>query len=192
MPGSRWDQFANLRLYYALFYTWPGKKLLFMGDEFAADREWSHERSLDWHLLDDPLHKGIQNLVRDLNQLYVGEPALHELDCEEGGFAWIDANDTEQSVISYLRQGRDKDDLVAVVCNFTPVVRRGYRIGVPAGGFWEEKFNSDSDRYGGSNVGNDGGVAAVAESAHGRPYALSLTLPPYGAVVLRRVGERKE
>ena len=186
MPGDRWQRFANLRLYYTFMYSMPGKKLLFMGNEFAQEREWNSEISLDWHLLDDPLHRGVQQLVRDLNRVYRSCPALHERDCETGGFSWIDANDTEQSIISFLRHGESKDALVAVVCNFTPVVRKGYRIGVPQDGFYEEVLNSDAEKYGGGNVGSLGGVEADAESMHGRPYSLSINIPPFAAVVLRR------
>jgi len=194
MPGDRWQRFANLRLYYTFMYTMPGKKLLFMGDEFAQEREWNSEISLDWHLLDDPMHLGVRQLVRDLNGVYRSCPALYERDCEDGGFSWIDDNDTEQSIISFLRHGDAEDELVAVVCNFTPVVRKGYRIGVPEGGFYEEVLNSDAEKYGGGNVGSLGGVEADAESMHGRPYSLSINVPPFAAVVLRRkaaIGRRK-
>jgi 1,4-alpha-glucan branching enzyme len=189
MPGDAWQRFANLRLYYALMYSHPGKKLLFMGDEFAQDREWNAEISLDWHLADEPAHQGIQRLVRDLNMLYRSTPALYERDCEPDGFAWIDANDTEQSVMSFLRRGGD--DLVAVVFNLTPVIRNDYRIGVPELGLYEESLNTDAESYGGGNVGNLGGVTAIAEPMHGRPYSLSLRLPPFSAVVLRWVGDRQ-
>ncbi len=188
MPGDRWQRFANLRLYYTLMYTSPGKKLLFMGDEIAQEREWNSEISLDWHLLDDPMHRGVQHLVRDLNRVYRSSSALYERDCEEGGFSWIDANDTEQSIISYLRHGNKDNDLVAVVCNFTPVVRNGYRIGVPKDGYYQEALNSDAEKYGGGNVGSLGGVAADQMSMHGRPYSLSINVPPFAAVVLRRKG----
>lgn len=186
MPGMIWDKFANLRLYYAMVYTQPAKKLVFMGNEFAPWHEWSHELSLDWHLLEDPLHKGVQLLVGDLNRAYVGIPALHEGDCEESGFAWIDANDTDQSVISYLRFAKDGVGVAAVVCNFTPVVRSGYRIGVPSHGYYAERINTDSARYGGSNAGNEGGMWAEEVPMHGRPCSLTLTLPPFAAVVLER------
>ena len=185
MTGDRWQRFANLRLYYALMYTFPGKKLLFMGDEFAQEREWNSEISLDWHLLEDAFHLGMQRLVRDLNQAYRSVPALHERDCDESGFSWIDANDTEQSVISFLRQGNRDDEIVAVVCNFTPVVRESYRIGVPKGGRYEELLNTDAEKYGGANVGNFGGVVATEEPMHGRPYSLILRLPPFSTVVLK-------
>lgn len=190
MPGDRWQSFANLRLLYALFFTHPGKKLLFMGQEFAPERDWNPEISLDWHLLGDPMHAGVQRLVRDLNALYRSVPALHELDCAEGGFEWIDANDTEQSVISFLRKDASARGSVAVVCNFTPVVRKGYRIGVPDAGFYAESLNTDAERYGGSNVGNYGGLDADDWPMHGRPFSLGLNLPPFAAVVLRHAGRR--
>ena len=186
MPGNHWDKFAHLRLFYVLLFMNPGKKLVFMGDEFAQWREWNHEMSLDWHLLDDPLHRGVHTLISDLNALYASVPALHELDGEPEGFEWIDCNDTEQSVLSWLRFDRQRERVVAAVCNFTPVVRRDYRIGVPAGGRWLEALNTDSERYGGGNVGNAGGVDTMEEGAHGRPFSLGLTLPPYAAVVLVR------
>lgn len=191
MPGNHWDKFAHLRLLYAYMFAQPGKKQLFMGDEFAQWREWNPEVSLDWHLADEAFHGGIQAVVRDLNRLYAATPALHERDCEAEGFEWIDANDTEQSVISWLRFARDRSHPVAAVCNFTPVVRREYRVGVPEGGFWEEAFNSDAERYNGSNVGNAGGVVAADEFVHGRPHSLSLTLPPYSAVLLVHKGSKQ-
>lgn len=186
MPGNRWEKFANLRLYYGLLYTQPGKKLLFMGNEFAQDREWNHEISLDWHLLDDPLHKGIQLLVGDLNRLYVTIPALHEGDCVEGGFEWIDSNDSDQCVISYLRKSPSGQGIAIVVCNFTPVTRRHYKIGVPADGFYVERLNSDAAQYGGTNTGNAGGVWASPEPLHGRPHSVSLVLPPFSALIFER------
>jgi 1,4-alpha-glucan branching enzyme len=189
MPGDNWQKFANLRLFYALMYTHPGKKLMFMGDEFAQEREWNAEISLDWHLANEPTHQGIQRLVRDLNILYRSTPALYERDCEAEGFAWIDANDTEQSVMSFLRHGRDRSDLIAVVFNLTPVIRGDYRIGVPEPGLYEERLNTDAESYGGGNVGNLGGVVAVAEPMHGRPYSVTLKLPPFSAVVLGWAGD---
>ncbi|MGF1639672.1 MAG: 1,4-alpha-glucan branching protein GlgB [Rhodospirillales bacterium] len=191
MPGDRWQKFANLRLCYALMYTHPGKKRLFMGDEFAQEREWNAEISLDWHLANDPMHQGIQRLVRDLNLLYRAKPALYERDCRPDGFAWIDANDTEQSVMSFLRCGHRHTDLIAVVFNLTPVVRREYRIGVPEQGWYREVLNTDSEIYGGTNVGNMGGVKAVAEPMHGRPCSVTLRLPPFAAVALEWVGDRQ-
>lgn len=188
MPGNRWEKFANLRLYYGLFYTQPGKKLLFMGNEFAQDREWNYEISLDWHLLDDPLHKGIQLLVRDLNRLYAEIPALHEGDCVEGGFEWIDSNDSDQCVISYLRTIPEGQGVAIVVCNFTPVTRRHYKIGVPAAGFYAERLNTDAAQYGGTNAGNAGGVWTSPEPLHGRPYSVSLVLPPFATLIFEHIG----
>jgi 1,4-alpha-glucan branching enzyme len=190
MPGDRWQRFAQLRAYYALMYTHPGKKLLFMGTEFAQEREWNSEISLDWHELGDPMHLGVQRLVRDLNALYRATPALHEQDCEPEGFSWIDCNDSDQSVISFLRLARDGRGTVAVVCNFTPVARPRYRIGVPDGGFYQERLNSDAQAYGGANIGNEGGVEASAEPMHGRPFSLTLKLPPFATVVLEHKGRR--
>ncbi len=188
MPGDRWQKFANLRAYFAFMWTHPGKKLLFMGGEFAQEAEWSHERSLDWHLLDDPMHSGVQSLVRDLNGLYRATPALHVYDVESRGFEWVDASDVEASVYSYLRWGRDGDAPVLTVCNFTPVVRQDYRIGVPRGGRWAERINTDSLIYGGSGVGNWGGVTATDTAWHGRPHSIQLTLPPLATVVLEHIG----
>ncbi len=184
MPGDRWQKFANLRAYFAFMYSQPGKKLLFMGGEFGQAREWNHDQSLDWHLLDGPMHKGVQTLVRDLNHLYRTSAALHHLDCEVEGFAWIDCHDNESSVISYLRRAVDPKDFAVIVCNFTPVVRTGYRIGVPAPGSYSERLNTDSAYYGGSNVGNAGHIGAEAIPMHGMPWSLALTLPPLATVML--------
>ncbi len=185
MPGDEWQKFANLRLLYGYMYTQPGKKLLFMGGEFGQWREWDHETSIDWHLLDAPLHRGLQRWVRDLNTTYRGVPALHERDCEPDGFEWIDCSDTENSVLCYLRRGHDPDEAVLVVCNFTPVPRHNYRVGVPWGGYWQEILNSDATLYGGSGVGNLGGVRATPVRWHGRDYSVNLTLPPLAIVVFR-------
>jgi 1,4-alpha-glucan branching enzyme len=184
MAGDRWQKFANLRAYFTFMWTHPGKKLLFMGGEFAQDREWNHDQSLDWHLLDDPMHKGVQQLVADLNRLYRDRPALHRLDCDPEGFEWIDASNAAQSVLIYLRKSDDGSDPVVVVCNLTPVVRSDYRVGVPKGGAWRELLNSDAECYGGSNVGNAGQLNAEDVSWHGRPASLRLTLPPLGVLVL--------
>ncbi|HSR55169.1 MAG TPA: 1,4-alpha-glucan branching protein GlgB, partial [Alphaproteobacteria bacterium] len=156
MPGDRWQKFANLRAYYAFMWTHPGKKLLFMGGEFAQEREWNHDQSLDWHLIEDPMNGGMMRLIADLNRVYKEIPALHQLDCREEGFKWIDASNAEQSVLCYLRKGNDGEDPVLVVLNFTPVVRHDYRVGVPHPGTWREVVNTDSELYGGSNVGNAG------------------------------------
>jgi len=185
MPGDRWQKFANLRAYFAFMFGHPGKKLLFMGADIAQEREWSHERSLDWHLLGDPLHAGIQRLLGDLNRLYRNTPALHEIDFEPAGFAWIDCQDVDHSVVSFLRRGRRPEDVAVVVCNFTPVVHRGYRIGVPSGDFYVECINTDATEYGGSGVGNLGGVQAAAVPAHSHPWSVDLTLPPLAVLILR-------
>jgi 1,4-alpha-glucan branching enzyme len=188
MPGDRWQQFANLRALYGYMYAQAAKKLLFMGAEIAPWREWNHDDSLDWHLLGYPEHQGIQRWVRDLNRLYREEPALHELDNDPAGFEWIDCHDSDQSVISLLRQASTTDTLVAVVCNFTPVPRPGYRLGVPRGGWWEELLNSDAFVYGGSGWGNCGGAHADPRPAHGRPCSLQVSLPPLGALFFRSRG----
>jgi 1,4-alpha-glucan branching enzyme len=185
MPGDTWQRFANLRLLFGSMYAQPGKKLLFMGGELAQWREWNHETGLDWDLLRDPFHSGVQRWVADLNRLLRAQPALHELDTDPAGFEWIDANDWEGSVLSFLRKGRSPDDVVAVVMNFTPVPRPNYRIGVPRSGFWEELLNSDASDYGGTGAGNYGGMEAWEAEQHGRPYSLNLTLPPLGCVFLK-------
>lgn len=184
MPGDDWQSFANLRLYYAFMYTHPGKKLLFMGGEFAQRREWNHNTSLDWHLLDSPAHAGIQQLVRDLNHIYQNTPALYEKDCVGEGFDWIDCSDSEQSVIAYLRRGQDSSKLVVTICNMTPVIRRDYRIGVPAAGCYSERLNTDADSYGGSGAGNYGEVHSDPIGTHGHDNSLKLTLPPLSALIL--------
>jgi 1,4-alpha-glucan branching enzyme len=185
MPGDAWQKAANLRAYLAFMWTYPGKKLLFMGCEFGQWREWNHDASLDWHLLDEgPFHRGLQSLVRDLNHLYRELPALHELDCDPQGFQWIDCSDVEHSVVSYLRLGRDPDRHTVTVCNFTPVPRHGYRIGVPRAGAYRERVNTDAGEYGGSGVGNGGLVEAEPISVHGRPASVCLSLPPLATLVL--------
>ena len=185
MPGDDWQKFANLRLLLAAMWAQPGKKLIFMGGEIGQWTEWAHDRSMEWHLLDYPRHAGVARLVTDLNRLYRTEPALHELDLEPSGFQWIDANDSSQSVLSYVRRGRSNRDVVVVVLNMTPVPRHGYRVGVPFGGFWEELLNTDSTAYEGSGIGNLGGRDASPTPSHGREHSLELTLPPLGAVFMR-------
>jgi 1,4-alpha-glucan branching enzyme len=187
MAGDRWQKFANLRAYYAYMYASPGKKLLFMGDEFAQEREWSHQHSLDWHLLDDSFHAGVQRLVWDLNRVYRSVPALHERDCQPEGFEWIDGSDDGHSVLAFIRRAADPPDYVVVVTHFTPMVRHEYRVGVPEGGLYMELINSDSGAYGGGNVGNMGRIQAEAVPWQGRPYSLSLTLPPLSVLILRPV-----
>lgn len=184
MPGDLWQKFANLRAYYTFMYTMPGKKLLFMGAEIGQWDEWNHDASLDWHLLEFKEHAGLKSALKDLNWLYRNRSALHQKDCEPEGFAWIDCCDTQNSVLSYIRRGNDPDDFVIVVCNFTPVVRENYRIGVPKAGRYYEAFNSDSEFYGGSNVGNGSGLQTTGVPSHGLPDSLTVTLPPLGAFVL--------
>jgi 1,4-alpha-glucan branching enzyme len=188
MPGDAWEKRANLRLMYGYLWAQPGKKLLFMGGELAQAQEWSHERSLDWHLLGDPAHQGVQDWVRDLNRLMKEEPALHAKDFDPSGFEWVDCTDTESSVIALLRRGGPSDAEVLVVLNFTPIPRHSYRVGVPRGGFWREALNSDAPRYGGSGMGNFGGQEASPVGAHGRHHSLALTLPPLSALFFRREG----
>jgi 1,4-alpha-glucan branching enzyme len=170
-------------------YGQAAKKLLFMGDEIGQRAEWSHESSVGWHLLEHESHLGLQKWVRDLNHLYRAEPALHELDCEPDGFQWVDCNDAEQSTISFLRRGRSRDDVILVVCNFTPIPRHNYRVGVPRGGHWREVLNSDSGEYWGQGFGNFGGVEAVPFGAHGQPCSLNITLPPLGVVFFKSEGD---
>jgi 1,4-alpha-glucan branching enzyme len=188
MPGDNWQKFANLRLLYGYMFTHPGKKLLFMGCEFGQWSEWWHEVSLDWHLLQYAPHAGLMRWVRDLNTAYRGQPALFQADFDPGGFEWVDCNDHQRSVISFLRRGTNPDNLVLVVCNFTPVPRSNYRVGVPSGGFWEEKLNSDAPLYGGSGQGNMGGVEASPLPMHGRSWSLNLLLPPLGMIMLKPAG----
>jgi 1,4-alpha-glucan branching enzyme len=190
MPGDDWQKFANLRLLLAWQWAMPGKKLLFMGGEIAQRDEWSHDRSLDWHLLQWEPHKGISRWVERLNRVYRSEPALHERDCEPSGFEWIDASDADNSVLSFLRKGASEDDQALCVFNFTPVVRENYRVGVPAGGWWAELAASDASDVGGSGVTAGGGVNADKDPMHGRPFSLKLRLPPLGAVFLKRPAKK--
>jgi 1,4-alpha-glucan branching enzyme len=185
MPGDEWQKFANLRLLFGYMFMHPGTKLNFMGAELGQAREWNHDSSLDWHLLDYHLHKGLNTLVKDLNHFYRDEPALYELQFEEGGFEWIDGSDRSNSVITFLRKDKAGKQLL-VVCNFTPVVRSSYRIGVPEEGLYEEVFNSDKQEYGGSNVRNEGDLSAEYFHYQWKDYSLQITLPPLGLVVLRK------
>jgi 1,4-alpha-glucan branching enzyme len=186
MPGDLWQKHANLRTLYGYMYGHPGKKLMFMGGEFGQWREWNHDSSLDWHLLDDPMHSGLRQWVRDLNFTYQREPSLHEVDFDAAGFSWIDCNDNENSVISLIRRARDRNDFTVIVANFTPVPRPAYRIGVPEAGWYRELLNSDAAVYGGSNMGNAGGVSTEPVAAHGYEQSLSLVVPPLGFVLLKR------
>ncbi len=185
IPGDDWQKAATLRALYGFMYSHPGKKLLFMGGEFGQGREWNYDASLDWHLLAEPLHAGIQQFVRDLNRVYTAEPALYECDFEGHGFQWIDCNDSDNSVVSFVRRARNGDDLVVSVLNFTPVPREGYLIGVPRAGSYTELINSDAAAYGGGNVGNAGIVFTEPIAAHGHPQSLKLMLPPLGCLMLK-------
>jgi 1,4-alpha-glucan branching enzyme len=183
MPGDHWQQFANLRAYFGFMWTHPGKKLLFMGCEFAQVREWDHDRGLDWELLGTPEHAGMQALIRDLNGLYRGQPALHELDCEAEGFEWVTADDRDQSVLVFLRKSKAGAP-VLIVCNFTPVPRPDYRVGVPGERGWVEVLNTDSSHYGGSNYPTGQQLRpSEAIPAHGQPRSVALTLPPLATII---------
>ena len=185
MPGDNWQKFANLRAYYAFMWGHPGKKLLFMGQEFGQQAEWNADHSLDWHLLGAKPHQGVQTLIRDLNRLYRDEPALHQLDCEGAGFEWLEANDAETSILAWLRKGRDGAAPVLVICNFTPAPREGYRLGLPSAGRWREILNTDAEPYGGSGMGNLGMIATDEVASHGRPFSARVTLPPLATVWFR-------
>jgi 1,4-alpha-glucan branching enzyme len=183
MPGDRWQQLANVRVFLGYMFGHPGKKLLFMGCEFAQEREWDHDQSLDWHLLGNPAHAGIQRLVRDLNKLYQATPALYQQDFVPEGFEWIDHSDAGRSVLSFVRYGRDRRKFTLVVCNFTPQVWPDYRLGVPQPGHYREVINTDSEHYGGGNVGTPFGAANAEPTPwQGKPYSLRLTLPPLAAL----------
>jgi 1,4-alpha-glucan branching enzyme len=185
MPGDDWQKFANLRLLHAVMFAQPGKKLLFMGGEIGQWNEWDHDRSIDWHLLEFAPHRGVQRLVRDLNTLYRGEPALHALDCDPAGFEWIDCSDSAQSVLALLRKSMRPEDSVLFVFNLTPVPRQEYRVGTPRPGKWDEILNTDAPLYGGSGQGNLGGIQTAPVPMHGHAQSLSLLLPPLAAVALR-------
>ena len=185
MPGDVWQKFANLRLFYSYMWCHPGKKLLFMGGEFGQWQEWNFDESLDWHLLAGESHRGLSRAVADLNNLVRREPALHELDFDGGGFEWIDCHNWHDSVLVFVRRGSKSHDCLVVCCNYTPVLRHGYRIGLPAAGAYEEVFNSDSSWYGGSNAGNSGPIQSAAMPHHGREHSLTMTLPPLAVVVLK-------
>lgn len=185
MPGDDWQKFANLRLLLGYMYGHPGKKLLFMGGDLGQRREWDHNGSIDWHLLEREKNAGVQRWVKDLNRALQTEPALHEIDFAPEGFEWVDFGDSENSVISFLRKSRRGGDSILVVCNNTPVPREGYAVGVPSAGDWKEILNSDGKEYGGSGMGNPRGAQAKAEPSNGRPYSLTLTLPPLASVFIR-------
>jgi 1,4-alpha-glucan branching enzyme len=186
MPGDYREHFANLRLLYGYMYGHPGKKLLFMGGEFGQWVEWRSWQSLDWHLLEYEPHLGMQQYVRDLNRLLTSEPALYEIDFEHTGFQWVDFHDSESSILAFLRKGKQESEQLLIVCNFTPVVREQYRVGVPHEGFYREILNSDSQIYGGTNIGNSGGVWSENRTCHDQPYSLEITLPPFGVLVFKQ------
>ncbi len=186
MPGDAWQKFASLRVLYGYMYGHPGKKLLFMGGEFGQWREWNHDRSLDWHLADEPIHAGLRRYLRDLNGVYRAEPALYQVDFAPAGFRWIDCNDNENSVVSMVRYAAAERDFVVMVFNFTPVPRAQYRIGVPAPGRYAEVINSDASIYGGGDVGNYGGVDSEPVAAHGFDWSVRLTVPPLACLLLKR------
>jgi 1,4-alpha-glucan branching enzyme len=188
MPGDDWQKFANLRALFGYMFGHPGKKLLFMGGEFGQWNEWYHEASLDWHLLEYPSHQGVKKWVQDLNQLYRNEPAMHELDFSIDGFEWIEFRDSANSIISFIRKCKSTNDIILIVCNFTPVPRYNYRVGVPRGGFWREVLNSDASLYGGSGHGNVGGAEAIPIPIHRRYDSISLTLPPLGVLFFKSEG----
>jgi 1,4-alpha-glucan branching enzyme len=185
MPGDRWQKFANLRLLFGAQFAQPGKKLVFMGGDFGQWREWNHDASLDWHLAEEGMHRGVRRWISDLNRVYRSEPALHRHDCDPRGFRWVDGSDAERSVLTYLRCGHDDEPKVLCVFNFTPAVRHGYRVGVPHAGRWTELLNSDATAYDGSGVGNLGGVDSEPGGRSGFDHHVDLTLPPLGCVFLR-------
>ena len=185
MPGDTWQKFANLRSLYGFMFTHPGKKLLFMGGEFGQWDEWNHDKSIDWHLLKFTPHKGLQKFVMDMNRIYCSEPALYEVDFRHEGFAWIDFHDTDHNIISFIRYAKDPGNFLVIVCNFTPVPRTGYRIGVPSDCFYKEILNSDAKIYWGSNMGNTGGLNSDAIAWHGKQYSIQVTLPPLSVLILK-------
>jgi 1,4-alpha-glucan branching enzyme len=185
MPGDPWQKFANLRLLYAYMWCHPGKKLLFMGSEFGQWQEWNFDESLQWHLLEWEGHRGLRQAVADLNGLVCREPALHQVDFAAAGFEWIDCHDWPNSLLAFVRRAADPDDFLVVCCNFTPVPRTGYRLGVPRAGTYDEIFNGDAAIYGGSHVGNAGGLHTEPRPHHGRDHSLSLVVPPLAAIVLK-------
>ncbi|HAR45512.1 MAG TPA: 1,4-alpha-glucan branching enzyme, partial [Nitrospiraceae bacterium] len=185
MPGDEWQQYANLRLLFGYMYAHPGKKLFFMGCEFGQRREWNHDDSLEWHVLQYPIHAGLQRWVKDLNHYYRSEPALYEVDFSNDGFEWVDFHDWEKSVIVFTRKGKDPANTVIVACNLTPVPRNNYRVGVPKPGYWQEAMNSDATIYNGSGQGNMGGVESVPVPSHGKFHSISLTLPPLSVLFMK-------
>jgi 1,4-alpha-glucan branching enzyme len=184
MPGDDWQRYANLRAYYALMWAHPGKKLIFMGAEFGQVAEWNHDGSLDWHLLDDPAHKGVQSLVRDLNRLHVELPALHQVDHDPAGFEWVQSDAGDVSVYAWLRWNYDRSQCVLTIFNMTPVPRPGYRVGVPHGGTWKTILNTDSAAYAGSEFEGPDRMSAEEMPYNGQPYSIVVTLPPLAGLYL--------
>jgi 1,4-alpha-glucan branching enzyme len=185
MPGDEWRRFANVRAFLSYMFGHPGKKLLFMGCDIGQTEEWNHDVSLPWHLLQWAPHYTLQNFVKELNWLYRREPAMFQVDNDFSGFEWIDFRDAESSIISFLRYAKDRDDFLVFACNFTPIPRHNYRIGVPRAGYYQEIFNSDAEMFGGSNLGNGGAAHADEIPDHGRPASISITLPPLGVVIFK-------
>ncbi|MEQ8574578.1 MAG: alpha amylase C-terminal domain-containing protein, partial [Fulvivirga sp.] len=192
MPGDEWQRFANLRLLYGWMYTHPGTKLLFMGGEIGQTSEWKHDNSVEWHLLDHPPHQGIKAMVTGINKLYTSEPAMYELGFSSDGFEWIELNDAQNSVLSYMRKGTKEKDTLIIVANFTPVVRENYRVGVSKAGAWKEIFNSDAAEYGGSGLLNKKAIKTAKTPYHGRDNSLQLNVPPLGITVLKKVVASKK
>jgi 1,4-alpha-glucan branching enzyme len=186
MPGDEWRQFANVRAFLAYMWAHPGKKLLFMGQEIGQREEWNHDAGVRWELLEFEPHRKLQTLMRELNRLYRASPSLYQVDFHYSGFEWVDFRDSENSVISFLRRAEDPADFLLICCNFTPVPRQGYEIGVPEEGFYEEVLNTDSELFGGSNIGNGGMVSTRTKACHNRPYSIAVTLPPLAVVVFRK------
>ena len=183
MPGDDWQKFANLRAYFGFMWAHPGKKLLFMGGELAQRREWDHDTGLDWHLLDSEMHRGVNSLVRDLNNFYRQSPALHELDSSADGFSWLQHENSEQSIFSWLRRGREQHACAVIVSNMTPNTHHDYRVGVPMAGWYKECINTDARDYGGSGQGNRGGLHSDDVSWNSQPCSLSITVPPLSTVI---------
>jgi 1,4-alpha-glucan branching enzyme len=186
MPGDEWQRFANVRAFLAYMYTHPGKKLLFMGSEIGQYEEWDHDSSVRWDLLTFDYHRKLQDLARELNRLYIENPALHQVDYHYSGFEWIDFHDVENSIIAFLRRAEDPQDFLLICCNFTPVVREKYELSVPESGYYEEILNTDSELFGGSNLGNAGGVMSQPAPERDRKHSIQITLPPLAVLVFRR------
>jgi 1,4-alpha-glucan branching enzyme len=192
MPGDEWKRFANLRLMFCYMFTHPGTKLLFMGGEFGQSSEWNHDSSLDWHLLQYDFHRGVQTLMKDLNEFYKSEPALYQFQFTDRGFEWVDYSDSESSVVVFMRKGEMKEDALIVICNFTPEVRHQYRVGVPYRGSWKEVFNSDNLKYGGSGLLNQGLQYTSPVKFHSKDYSVTMQLPPLAITVLKLNEELSE